>query len=400
MNIERISISDLLEDPANARKHDAKNLRAIKGSLKRFGQQKPLVVDAKGIVIAGNGTLAAARELGWDTIDVVRTTLAGAEAIAYAIADNRAGELAGWDDDVLGKALAALDADGWDLPDMGWDDGDWTKPGAAAGTDGLTDPDEVPDEVPARSKRGDVWLLGEHRVMCGDSTSAEDVARLMRGEKADMVFTDPPYGVGYEGGVEHKDGEYDKERWKRRKLAGDDSPAIYTDVLPVIARATDGPIYVWFAGKKAHELYAAVHALGLRIHAIVVWVKRGGYANVFAQYKQKHEPCLYLSVKDTRWKGPTDECTVWDIQKDGVNEFHPTQKPVALAERAISNHDAQTVLDLFLGSGSTLIACEKTGRRCFGMEVDPHYVDVIVERWERFTGRKAVLSDDSGSRAD
>lgn len=192
MIIEKIPIEKLILDPCNVRKHNEKNLHAIKGSLARFGQTKPIVVNNENIVIAGNGTLEAARALGWSEINIVRTTLAGAEATAYAIADNRTSELASWDMDSLRLQLEGLEGEGFDLSEIGFDVGDWDK---KPDDESDKDPDEVPDvdDNPYGAQTGDIWQLGNHRLMCGDSTKIEDVEKLMGGEKADMVFTDPPY---------------------------------------------------------------------------------------------------------------------------------------------------------------------------------------------------------------
>ncbi len=380
MNTERLSIADLVEDPANARTHNAKNLRAIKGSLKRFGQQKPIVVDVNGIVVAGNGTLAAARELGWDTIDVVRTTLAGAEAIAYAIADNRSGELAAWDDEVLAKALAALDAEGWDLPDIGFDDDDWMKP-KTEGTDGLIDPDEIPDQAPARTKRGDLWVLGEHRLLCGDSTSTEDVGRLMAGEKADMVFTDPPYGMN----AVSKDGKVGGATARApartyRAVFGDEDTTVARDAYAILAALSIPKMFIW-GGNYFTEFLPPSPCW-------IVWDKQRPDGLTFADgevaWSNLSTPLKFVRH---RWDG------YHRASERNEDRVHPTQKPAFLGEWCFKEYgkEGDRVIDLFLGSGSTLIACEKTGRRCFGMEIDEHYCDVIVERWEKFTGKQARL---------
>jgi len=394
VNIETVPIDSLHFDPSNVRKHDAKNIDAIKASIARFGQQKPIVIDADGVVRAGNGTLSAMRALSFKEIDVVRTPLRGSEATAYAIADNRTAELAEWDDDALAQTLAALQIEDEDLAiATGFD---------ASEIDRLTAPDEViEDEVPeppviAITKRGDVWLLGAHRVMCGDSTSVEDVARLMRNEIAEMMFTDPPYGVSYTGGHFHS-GDVNVKR-ERESLAADDSTAIYFEFLPVALAVVDGPCYVWFADSKAREIYKALFENKCELHSLIIWNKTNAtYAAMNAQYKQRHEPCIYFKPKGStlRWCGASTEATVWDEARDGINEFHPTQKPVALAAKAIKNHDAAIVLDLFLGSGSTLIAAEQVNRKCYGMEISPQYCDVIVARWEKLTGKKAQLDETS-----
>ena len=392
MKLERIKVSDLSLDPSNVRKHSRQNLDAIKASLRKFGQQKPIVIDAKGIVLAGNGTLTAAQELGWTEIDVTRTELTGVEATAFAIADNRTAELATWEEDKLAQVLQSLKVEDADLfAATGYDDAEVDK---MVGTE-VTE-DEVP-EPPAEpiTKAGDLWLLGDHRLLCGDSTKAEDVGRLMAGVKSEMMFTDPPYGVDYSGGIQfQKDGTVQKNN--REKLKNDGTTQIYNDFLPVALSVVNGPCYMWFAGSKARDVYNAVHDNGCEVHALIIWHKTNAtYAAMNAQYKQRHEPCLYFKPQGStlRWCGETTEATVWNQDRDGINEFHPTQKPIALAAKALKNHEATTVLDMFCGSGSTLIAAEQLGRKCYGMEISPAYCDVIVQRWENLTGKKAVLEN-------
>jgi len=211
----------------------------------------------------------------------------------------------------------------------------------------------------------------------------------MDGVKADMVFTDPPYGVEYTGGMQFKDG---KVETKSREMIKNDDVDIYQDVMRVLSEFSNGPCYIWFAGTKAAKLYEAAEKYG-DIHALLIWVKNGGYGALNANYKQKHEPCLYWKPKGKtlNFAGATTETTIWEIDKDGKNKLHPTQKPVALATKAISNHNSKTVLDLFGGSGATLIAAEQLNRICYMMELDPKYCDVIVTRWENLTGLKAEL---------
>tara|TARA_R100000808_G_C2125361_1_gene135699 strand:- start:127 stop:1323 length:1197 start_codon:yes stop_codon:yes gene_type:complete len=391
MKTESVAIGKLKPDPSNVRKHDGRNIDSIKASLEKFGQQKPIVVDSKGIVIAGNGTLEAARSLGWSNVQVVRTQLKGVDATAYAIADNRTSELAAWDDDALASTLASLQCDQTiDEAVTGFSQKEIDEMIRSLAGDEVVE-DEVP-EPPAdpTTKPGDLILLGDHRLLCGDSTKADDVARLMDGEMADMMFTDPPYGVDYDGGHFHS-GNVNIKR-AREKLQDDDSTDIYFAFLPFALSVVDGPCYMWHAGSKARDVYNAVHDNECVVHALIVWHKTNAtYAAMNAQYKQRHEPCLYFKPKGStlRWCGATTEATVWNQDRDRINNYHPTQKPVALAAKAIGNHKATIILDAFLGSGSTLIAAEQLGRKCYGLEIDPAYCDVIVQRWEAMTGKNA-----------
>ena len=381
----KIQITELSLDPKNARKHSARNLEAIAASLNKFGQRKPIVVH-RGVVLAGNGTLEAARSLGWTEIDVaeVPEDWDNDTAKAYALADNRTAELAEWDESELAKQLLELQDADWDIEQLGF------EVPALADIDGDMDEDEVPEPpVEPVSKLGDIYQLGRHRLMCGDSTDSVSVAILTSGSKVDMVFTDPPYGVAYTGGMQFKGG---KVETKNREMIKNDDVDIYEDVMRILSEFSNGPCYIWFAGTKAAKLYDAAEKYG-DIHALLIWVKNGGYGALNANYKQKHEPCLYWKPKGKtlNFTGATTETTIWEIDKDGKNKLHPTQKPVALATKAISNHDAKTVLDLFGGSGATLIAAEQLNRTCYMMELDPQYVDVIVKRWENLTGQKAEL---------
>jgi len=378
MNIEEIPIAELDLDPANVRQHDEKNLAAIKSSLKRFGQQKPIVVDPKGIVIAGNGTLTAARALGWDRIRIVRTQLEGSEATAYAIADNRTAELATWDDDALMQQLSALDLEDSALVEAAGF--------SAAELEGMVDgllgekelnEDEVP-EVPDDpiTQPGDLWILGDHRLLCGDSTKAEDVERLMDGEKADMVFTDPPYGMNLDTNFQDI---------HQGATTGSNHRPVLNDADefdPNCIFATDcKEILIWGADYFHHKL------------------PKGGswycWDKTLGQFEGRIGNELELL-----WSKIPHKRLVFRYQWVGYNglqsqdtdkRVHPNQKPVELYIECLNLFDHKLILDLFGGSGTTLIACEKTSRHCRMMELDPAYCDVIVERWENLTGRKAEL---------
>lgn len=384
----------LKDYPKNRNKHPQDQLVRLAKIIEYNGWRWPIKVSKRsGFITSGHGRKWSAISQGWEKVPVVYQDY---ESEDHEYADVQADNaIASW---------AELDLAGinMDLQDLG-PDFDIDLLGIkdfvlepAEKFEGLTDEDSVPENAETRVKLGDVWKLGNHRLMCGDSTKIDDVEKLMGGEKADMLFTDPPYGVDYSGGIQFTDNGIKKNN--RRKLENDHSTSIYKEVSEVIPIVVDGPCYIWFAFSKAKDTIDAIDAIDAigEIHALLIWNKTNAtYGALNACYKQRHEPCIFLKTHGStlRWSGPTNECTVWDLKRDSVNDLHPTQKPVALAERAINNHDAKTVLDLFGGSGSTLIACEKTGRKCFMMELDPHYCDVIVKRWEDFTGKPAERID-------
>ena len=392
MKIETLKTADLIPYARNTRTHSEAQVAQIAGSIREFGFTNPILIDAENGIIAGHGRVMAAQKLGLDKVPCIRLGhLTETQRRAYIIADNKLALNAGWDEEMLALELGDLGDLDFDLSLIGFDEAELGDIMAET-TEGETDPDDVPEPpVDPVTVLSDVWVMGKHRLMCGDSTSVGAVEKLMDGQKADMMFTDPPYGVNYEGGHFHS-GDVNIKR-KREKLAEDDSTAIYTDFLPVALSVVDGPCYMWFAGSKARDVYNSVHDNQGEVHALIIWHKTNAtYAAMNAQYKQRHEPCLYFKPKGStlRWCGASTEATVWSEERDGVNEFHPTQKPVKLAAKALGNHKAATVLDMFCGSGSTVIAAEQAGRQCFAMELNPAYVDVAVERWQSFTGKQAI----------
>ena len=382
----------------NARTHSAEQVAQIAASIVEFGFTNPILVDSSDGIIAGHGRLSAAQELGLKTVPVVVLDhLSDRQRKAYILADNQLALNAGWDTDLLRSELQDLAELDFDLSLIGFSDDELADllPEIEELPPEDADADAVP-EPPADpvTKPGDVWLLGKHRVMCGDSTSLDEVERLMAGAKADMVFTDPPYGVSYEGG--HNDKK--RQQIQNDALEGEDLTSLFYEALiTAVTVTTDhAPFYVWFASGKSVETFAAFAQLPLKLRAVIQWYKvRSGLGAFMSQYIPNCEPCIYAYKAgcSPQWFGPTDEKTVWELQKESRNEFHPTQKPVELPERAISNSSkkGQQVLDLFGGSGSTLIACEKTGRQARLMELDPRYCDVIVKRWQQFTGKTAKL---------
>lgn len=387
MQTQRVKIETLTLDPANVRRHPAKNLDSIKASLTRFGQQRPVLVNDKGIIIAGNGTVMAAKALGWDHINIVRTALQGSEATAYAIADNRTAELAEWDDDALAQQLAALQIEDAELARAAG----FTEKEIAALAEATVEvqEDEVP-EPPADpiTKPGDLWLLGEHRLLCGDSTKAEDVARLMDGNRADLMLTDPPYNVDYTGKT--KDA---------LKVANDSMGD--TDfrkfLVACFAAAFDtmkpgASFYVFHADSEGYNFRGAVRDCGQAVRQCLIWQKD---VMVFGRqdYQWQHEPCLYGWKEGAAhgWYSDRKQTTLLRFDRPKRSEEHPTMKPVAMFAYLMGNSTAPQGLayDPFLGSGTTLVAAEQLGRKCYGMEISPAYCDVIVKRWETLTGKKA-----------
>ncbi len=377
MKIELIDIKDLKLDKKNARKHPQKNLDQIKYSLENYGQQKPIVIK-DNVVVAGNGTLMAAKDLGWDKIACVRSELTGSNLAAYALVDNRSTETSEWDMVQLPETLKILFEEGINLEALGFSQSDL----AEAIEEGKTDPDAIPENVETRCKPGDLWLLGEHRLLCGDSTNIQHVERLMNGEKADMVFTDPPYGVSYQSNMRTKSDKFDV-------IENDDK--ILTEWIHIIPIVSAGWVFIWTSWKVLATWLDVTSSVG-KMTNLIVWDKGGGgIGDLTGTFSSDYEVALVFNRGATITGKRLG--SVWSIGKDRATDYrHPTQKPVELAETAIQNvtNTKASILDLFLGSGSTLIACEKTGRKCYGMEIDPHYCDVILKRWEDFTGKTAT----------
>lgn len=382
MKIIQLPIDKLSKDPANARKHSQKNIDSIIASLRRFGQQKPIVVDKSNVVRAGNGTLEAARQLGWETIAAVQSELVGADMSAYAIADNRTSELAEWDDEVLKATLEGFDdalreAAGFDLDEVEkllQEQREVTE-------------DEVP-EPPANpiTKPSDLWILGNHRLLCGDSTKTEDVKRLMAGAKASMIHTDPPYGISFQSNMRTKSKKFDELENDDKILDGWIKPAI--DI-------SQGWVFVWTTWKVLEQWLPVVREFG-KMTNLVVWSKGGGgIGDLKGTFATDHEMAMVFN------RG-AEICgkrigSVWSFGKDAPSTYeHPTQKPIALAAEAIDKTTLQKAIiyDPFLGSGTTLIAAEQLNRKCYGMEISPAYCDVIVKRWETLTGKQAYRDNE------
>jgi len=426
-------IIELSADPANARLHDERSLEAIKGSLRRFGQQKPVVIDGAGVVIAGNGTLEAARALGWTHVAAIRSDLAGVDRTAYAIADNRTAELSRWDDDALRQVLTSLPGDV--AQDAGWTCEELERLLTTADDEPVTE-HPAPEPLPAAVTRaGDLWELGRHRLLCGDSTDAGDVDRLMEGHRATLVSTDPPYLVDYTG---VRAGDRGKD-WSAsyREVDIEDAASFFQSVFTHVVRvmAPNAAIYCWHAHKRIVEIIEAWRSLGILDHQQIIWVKPVPvFGSVFWHFR--HEPCLmgwiqgYKPPHDGRhdhgsvWVAggneiPLEQLTkaqlirllkdassAWEIDWEGksrpIGNEHPTQKPVEIFARPLRKHTrpGDVCYEPFSGSGSQLIAAEQLGRCCFGMELEPVFVDVAIRRWQTLTGQAARLTGNGRSWAE
>lgn len=401
-----LPLADLLPYARNSRTHDDAQVAQIASSIREFGFTNPILVSPENDIIAGHGRALAAAKLGMAEVPCIRLGhLTETQRKAYVIADNRLALNAGWDAGMLKLELLDLKTADFGLDLLGFESKELEKllAPAAEGNEGLTDPDAVPENAETRCEPGDLWILGKHRLLCGDSTNVQHVERLMGGAKADMVFTDPPYGVSYE----KKCGEIANQS-KTRKTSRIKDDDVTVDRLKEVIQAAFNNLNVVLAPKSAYYVCSPQGGeLGLMMmmmqeanipcRHMIIWVKN---APVFSMgrldYDYQHEPILFgwspnrthhKSTQTGQWKS-----SVWSHAKE-PNKLHPTMKPIALIENAITNSCPSTgrVIDLFCGSGSTLIACEKTGRSGHGMEIDPHYCDVILTRWEKFTGQQAKL---------
>jgi len=395
MQIKEIEVSKLIPYANNSRTHDDAQVAQLAASIKEFGFRNPILVDGVGI-IAGHGRLMAARKLGLDKVPTLDCSdMTETQKKAYIIADNKLALNSGWDTNLLSLELQELDSNGFNLELLGFDSKELDELLAPEVIEGLTDEDAVPD-VPdePKTKLGDIYILGNHRLMCGDSTSLDQIEKLLDGEMADMAFTDPPYNVDY--------GNSNNPRHKSRqimndKMNDDDWDTFVNDYITALLTYCHGNIYIAMSDKELGHMQLTFEKLGGKWASFIVWVKDRLVLSG-KDYHSRHETILYGwkdGVSDRQRVEDRTETDVWEIKRPSNSELHPTMKPVELVERALTNSSKSKniVLDLFGGSGTTMIACEKINRFARLMELDPKYCDVIVKRWEDFTGKQAVLSE-------
>jgi len=397
--IEKWPVGKLKAYERNARTHSDEQVAKIARSIERFGFTSPILAGEDGTIIAGHGRLMAAKLLGIGVVPViVASGWSDEERRAYVLADNQLALEAGWDEELLRLELGDLRSADFDLSLTGFD------ADAIAGIldvrlEGHTDPESVPPvpNVPT-SKRGDVWLLGRHRLACGDSTDADDVAAALGGAKPHLMVTDPPYGVEYDADWRNRAARHSTGMGNRAIGAGavgkvrNDDRADWREAWALFG----GDVaYIWHAGRHASTVQRSLEAAGFDIRCQIIWAKQQ-FAIGRGDYHWKHEPCWYAVRKGRQghWNGDRKQTTVWEINKPQSSETgHSTQKPIECMRRPIENNSkpGDAVYEPFSGSGTTIIACETTGRACHAVELDPVYVDTAILRWQAFTGEQARL---------
>ena len=371
MEIIKLNINEVIPYPDNPRKND-NAVDAVAESIKQCGYCSPIVIDEDNVILAGHTRLKALKKLKWKEVECVRKTgLTEEQKKKYRVLDNKTNELAEWDFDLLEEEIDGLDFDGFDF---GFDMSAFEEPQEIV----EDEPPEVDEDSEPITQLGDIWQLGEHRLMCGDSTDEATVEMLMNGKKADMVFTDPPYGVDYDG-------------------INNDSRSGLEDLLTSAfenykENCIDGASVYCFHSDKCADSFHKVFRSFCHFSSMIIWEKQ---SLVLSQgdYQSIHEPCLYgwFDNGTHRFFGDRKQTSVWQFDRKSI-EGHTTPKPIGFICKALENSSKknENVLDLFGGSGSTLIACEQLNRTCYMMELDPKYCDVIIKRWETFTGKKAV----------
>ena len=394
---KKLSINELKNYNANSRTHSKDQIELVINSIKEFGFTNPILIDEENTIIAGHARLQAAKALKLKEVPVVVIDdLSEAQKRAYIIADNKTALESGWDFGILASEFEFLDSQGFDLALTAFSEDEIAEICATNDIkESFCDEDEVPtslDGAETITKPGDLWLLGEHRLLCGDSTVATDAERLLDGNNPNLMVTDPPYGVKYEAGwrATAKDSK-PTEREANSNLMNDDRADWY-DAYVLFPGAV---AYVWHASSFTDVVMDGLRRAGFEVKQQIIWNKNV-HALSRSDYHWKHEPCWYAVKKDgdRKWRGGRTQMTVWDVanvscEKDKTG--HPTQKPVEIFTRSIDHHTVagDSVYDPFSGSGTLCIACEKSGRKALMMELDPKYCDIIIARWEKFTGSKA-----------
>lgn len=383
LEIQYKNTLDLIPYVNNSRTHSDEQVNQVASSIKEFGFTNPILIDEDGGIIAGHGRVMAATKLNLDSVPTITlSNLTDAQKKAYVIADNQLALNSGWDLDKLKLEIENLEELDFNIDLLGFDDDFLDGLLDEEVNEGLVDEDAVP-EVPEDpvTVDGDVWVLGEHRLMCGDSMSIDSVDQLLKGKKADMVHTDPPYGVSYQSNMREASDKFEV-------IKNDD---VFLDIAPVIEACSKGWVFVWTSWKVLTTWIELFEGFGYPTNQVIWFKGGGGIGDLKRTFSSDYETALVWH-RGSELTGKRIG-SVWKVEKDSASSYvHPTQKPVALPEEAITKttRKGDVILDLFGGSGSTLIACEKTKRNARIMELDPKYCDVIVKRWQDFTGKKAI----------
>lgn len=388
-------LAHLIPYVRNSRTHSDAQVAQIAASIREFGWTNPVLVDGDRGIIAGHGRVLAARKLGIDRVPCIElANMTESQRRAYVIADNQLAQNAGWDLDLLKIEVGDLKDAGFDVGLLGLDASMLDGLLAPAETEGLTDPDEAP-EAPTDpvSKLGDVWMLGRHRLVCGDCTDLGVVEKALNGVKPHLMVTDPPYGVEYDPKWRAKAG-LNKNKSKMGAVLNDDR-ADWRDAWALFPGSV---AYVWHAGRHASSVQASLEACDFDIRCQIIWSK-DRFALSRGHYHWQHEPCWYAvrAGSTGSWAGDRKQSTLWQIKaREDSGVGHGTQKPVECMRRPIENNSSpgQAIYEPFSGSGTTLIAAEMTGRTCHAIELNPAYVDVAIKRWQNFTGNQATLEAD------
>ena len=390
MKISYRGVDELIPYERNSRTHSDEQIAQVANSITEFGFTNPLLIGEDNVVIAGHGRLMAAKKLGMLEVPTIELShLTPEQRRAYVIADNKLAEQSGWDADLLALELGDLASSEYDLSLLGFDDKELLA--LLAAMPGLTDPDDVPDLGPEMiTQAGDNWIMGKHRLRCGDSTCEKEMKVLCSNNLVDMWITDPPYNVAYEGKTK------DALTIKNDSMNDESFRAFLTDAY----KAADGSMksgavfYIWHADSEGYNFRGAAKDVGWDIRQCLIW-KKNSMVMGRQDYHWQHEPCLYgwKSGSGHLWSSDRKQTTILEFDRPTKSKEHPTMKPVALMEYQILNNSKgdDIILDSFGGSGSTLIAAEKNGRICYLMELDARYCDVIIRRWQEFTGHEAVL---------
>jgi len=394
--VERRPLNSIVPYARNSRTHSDEQVAQIAASINEWGFTTPILVDVDGEIIAGHGRLLAAQRLGLDEVPTMTATgWSEAQKRAYVIADNKLALNAGWDNEMLAVEFDDLKEAGFDIDLTGFTGDELDALFPTPQNEGLTDEDAVPEvpNVPI-TVEGDVWILGNHRLMCGDSTSIDAVDKLLENRTANMLFTDPPYLMDFTGGI-HADGSKSFNskhgQIKNDKMSKEDGEDFLDAINSIILAKVDGAFYITFYRLGVDSYYASMNRVGLKSRSLVIWDK-GNHTLSNSDYMSMYEPIFYGWVNSHKFYGGKNGMDIWRIKRTAKNDLHPTMKPVELVEKAIIDGSQINglVLDLFGGSGSTLVACEKNNRDCRMMELDPKYCDVIIKRWEEFTGKQAT----------